>query len=372
LSIDSRLFLLIFILNIQNISFLLLDLNLDNELIAAVAASIRQFCQSTLDTSSIERLTRFAGTIVCQKLWGRLYAAASERGTTVEQQSLSIIAPLFSAKGKTRLRETLQEYMESDDTTLFMKFQSIVVNSARQGLFHSWNETDPLGARLRRNLNMILNKDERFSVFPNDHPEYVCLKEGDDLKSDLPCLNNEEIEVIAASIYSRSRRLSDFITDLFGEIKKLDYCSHVIRKDDLFAALRAHKTRMAEDELKKWFTQYNPDPETELIRKKIIASVIPKIEVKLDQYSRNNKLSSEIVNCFRLALADLLTDYTLGGPAQSNFQYLKTHWETMTYDDYRNRYRSRFEYLAECVKNEFVSFMKNIYKNNSAINKKCD
>ncbi|MEW5923553.1 MAG: hypothetical protein AB1746_06160 [Candidatus Zixiibacteriota bacterium] len=321
--------------------------------------------------SAAKKLIEISAEIVRQKLRARISAAAYKEDTDFKQQSLSVIAGMFTEDGRNRLVSSLSEFLDCKDGFLFVKFQSIVVNNARQELFHRWDETNPLKAKIWRNVSRVFNNDERFTVFHNDHPEYVCLSGCDELSSELPLLNADEIAGIAADIGHNHISFSDFLMNLLIEIRKLNHCSHVIRKDDLIAALYLHKSMMADEEMKKWSSGHSPDPELELIRSEIMSAVMPKIECKLDEYARKSKLTEEIAAFFCLALTDLLADYTQGGPAQSNYCYLKTHWEWLAYDAYRRLYRSKFEYLAEYVRDEFILFMKNNYEKFSAVIKKC-
>lgn len=336
-----------------------------------IAGCIRKFCHDPSDSSVTGRLIDIASAMVRQKLRARINAAARREDTDNKQQTLSVMAGLFSEDGKCRLVASLSELLGGDDAVLFVKFQTIVVNTVRQELFHRWDETDPLKARIWRNVNRVLNHDERFMIFPGDHPEYVCLSGCDELRSERPLLNADEIAGIAADIWHSHTSFSDFLMHLLRELAELDYCSPVVRKDDLIAALYLHKSMMADDELKEWFSGHNPAPDTELIRNEIISAIMPNIKGRVDEYSRKNKLTEEIAGFFCLALTDLLVDYTQGGPAQSNYYYLKTHWEWLAYDAYRSLYRSKFEYLAEYVRDEYISFMKNNYEKISAINRKC-
>lgn len=335
---------------------------MDKKTLHDIAEGIRQFCRDQSNISAINKLIEIASEIVRQKLRARINAAAYREDVSSRRQSLSVIAGLFTKEGKHRFCQAISEFLDCDDITLFTKFQSIVVNSARQELFHRWGEADSLKARIWRNVKQALNNDERFAVFPNDNPEYVCLSGSDELRSNLPCLNTSEIAAIAAEIHHLSRNFSDFLVSLLMEIKKMDHCSFAIRKDDLIAALYMNESLNAEDEIKKWFPERGPDPEIELTRKEIIASIWPKIETRLKKYCETNKLSDEITGYFSLALADLLYDYTLGGPDPGHYKYLRIHWKELTYEDFRSLYWPIFQYLAKIINDEYILFMRNYYK----------
>jgi len=129
---------------------------MDLKYIRQIAESLRKYCGGHPDKATENSLVEIAASTVRGKLRDQINAAAFKQGTDWRQQSVSIVAGLFSADGKKRLCAGLSDYLDSDDITLCSKFQSIAVNCARQELFHRWEETDSLSPKLHRNLNRIL------------------------------------------------------------------------------------------------------------------------------------------------------------------------------------------------------------------------
>ena len=84
------------------------------------------------------------------------------------------------------------------------------------------------------------------------------------------------------------------------------------------------------------------------------------IAERVEKYYKLRKLSLETAESFKRALHDILNDCPEGGPVQSYFEYLKPYWPDLTLDDYRENYRSRFEYQAEFVWKEFIRMMRKL------------
>jgi hypothetical protein len=90
-----------------------------------------------------------AATIARQKLWGRLRAAALADNSTPEEESLSLLAGLFvKTDQSSHLSESLKDDLDCDDISLFLRFQTIVICTVSQELFHRWRENDPVSARI--------------------------------------------------------------------------------------------------------------------------------------------------------------------------------------------------------------------------------
>lgn len=100
------------------------------EFVAEVAAHVRSYCRDELSCACVNRLFTIAARIAQQRLLGRLRAAAHIHDTTIEQQALSVVAPLFSYAGSdSHLADALSEHLASDDVTVFQRFQAVVVLS---------------------------------------------------------------------------------------------------------------------------------------------------------------------------------------------------------------------------------------------------
>ena len=121
-------------------------------------------------------------------------------------------------------------------------------------------------------------------------------------------------------------------------------------------------TREAGDELEARTVGRIEDPILRLAIEKANILVIKKIDARLAEYGKADKLDFKMIDSFRQALSDLLDDMADGGPAQGYFQYIQPYQPEMTYEQYRTIHRAKFEYLAEIVKTTFIEKMKGYFE----------
>lgn len=332
------------------------------DFIADVAESLRQYCGGHSNTSEVKRLIKLSEFIVQKKLWGRLHAAARTQETRVEYIATSVIAGLFTERGSdSPLPGALEEALKSDDVVLFLRFRNVVVKTASQELFHRWGENDTLSARLWRNLHRVIRHDEHLVVFPAGKPEWVCLKNVSDLQSDLPPVGHDEIVRIINDGGEHHRSLADSITAILSNAVSIPGCQNAVRIEMLFSALRETTSEIMAQQLANEVPCNRIDPLLSVAIDRANEKVFQHMETKLSRYQGTGKLHPDIVDLFRLALSDLVIDCADGGPAQSYYEYLHLHKPNLALEDYRQTLRTRFEYLAESVRKEFIEAMRKQY-----------
>lgn len=332
---------------------------MQRRMVSEIASCLRKYCRGTADALTTNRLIRFAATIAQQRLWGRLRAAALMEGTSLEQQALSSVADVFHREGtKSHLKFAVVEALERDDVSLFLRFQAVVVRAASQELFHRWGENDPLGARLWRTLQRTLRHDPRIIVFPCDRPEWAVLSTETDLRESLVPLDHAEIVRILSQTYTPSTGIAEIVIQVLFHLGQQSSYRRALKIETLFSALREVIAETAGDEQTFRVQKPNRDPELSIAIKRATDSVHRDLNEILDRYQTSKKLNSEVVESFKFALTDLLTDCTDGGPARSYYQYLRAHWSDLTREKYRQTYRTRFEYVAESIRERFFEAMR--------------
>lgn len=328
--------------------------------VSEIAEYLRRYCNRELSRIEIDRLVGLAALIARQKLYGRLLAAAKAQDVAVEQQTTSVIAGLFCVEGAdTALKTALTGYLEEDDISLFTRFQSVVVNHAWQELFHRWKEHDRADFLLWRNFNRVLSKDARISLFPSDNPQYVSLAGSKELYGDRPPIDHDRLVQIIGSIERVFSSTSDLVYEILLRISEVPDCQNAVKKHILFSALSYAKKVIASAELEKSAVNGRTNPDLKIAVERALETTVKKLKAKLDKYRIDGKLESDVVEKSDRALRDILEDCAESGePAQSYYDYLTAHWSDLVYEDYRKRYRSRFEYLAEFVRKSFLKDMR--------------
>lgn len=340
-----------------------MDLPITNSrFVDEVAETIRRYCQGQADTHESNRLIRLAAGIAQQKLGGRLRAAASKQETSVEQQAMSVVANLFDRHGPgSVLCRALEGYMQADNTVLFRRFQSVIAQTASQALFHRWNETDPISAKLWRTLQRALRNDSRFNIFPEDKPEWVALNQAEETQ--LRCNPLEYIDIVRhfSQLNTPNIAISELVYEVLSYPGNGDECLRAIRIGELFSALQETRMHEIAQEFETLATTGSENPQLRLAIQKAAALTKEEISVKIQSYNEREKLESTIVGCFGDTLNDMINDLAVGDLVQSYYQYLHDHWADLTPETYRNEYRARFEYLARIAIDTFYGHLRDYY-----------
>jgi hypothetical protein len=137
-----------------------------------------------------------------------------------------------------------------------------------------------------------------------------------------------------------------------SEANSGDRC--VLSIDELFAALRLQRQDAVLTELVRRCETEPVNPQLRIAVERATQFAYEHFDKKLKRYGDTGKLQPEELSRIRNALMDLISDCGDGGPAQPDFQYLKAHWPDLEWEDYRKKYRARFEYLREEAQKRFA------------------
>lgn len=324
-----------------------------------IGALVRRYCSEDLTSLEVDKLAKFAATVVKQRLYGRLRSVARFEGTTIEQQALSVVSRLFKESGgRPALCDALGEFLAADDVTLFIRFQSIAIVSAEQELFQRWGDTDPLSARLWRTLRSALRKDGELVLFPAENPQWVALAAASDLRELCPSATFDEVSRLIVGEYKPGSKLSELAKSVLSQIADADNCQNAVRLDYLFAGLRDVVSETAAQDFASESLQMSSDPSLAIVVERAKHAASQVAAQLLDRYLQAEKLAPDEVERIRRTLEEVVTDLADGGPAQSYYSYLSTHWDGLTEQCYRQQYRTRFEYLASLAQTTFYDAMR--------------
>ena len=323
------------------------------------AAILRRYCQGNADKRTVNRLVILAAEIARKRLWGRLCAAARVHETTIEQQAISIVAGLFRGKdAHSRLGKTLGESLKADDITLFLHFQRVVTRAASQELFHRWDETDPLSARLWRSLQRAIRHDRRLISFPCDSPQYVALAASRQPPGELTAVEYAEAVGYIGELTDPRMSAGDMVVFVLMQAAEAAGSPRVIKIDVLFGALKDTISRIAAAKYSRQSARESDHPNLGMAVAKAVEFAKCEIRSRLDKYVGRDKLDDYTARWLQRALDDLIDDLPDGGPAQSYYKYLYAHRPDISPEDYRNRLRTKFEYLADAAQEQFYGFLR--------------
>jgi len=259
------------------------------------------------------------------------------------------------------LSAALGESLNADDVTLFLHFQRLVARSGSQELFHRWDETDPLSARLWRGLQRAVRHDRRLTCFPCDAPQYVALAASRPTTGELTAVEYAEAVRYIGELTDPRMPAGDVVVLILMHAADAAGSPRVIKVEVLFAALRDTISKIAGYELSRQSARDNDHPDLGIAVAKAVESAKREIRSRLDKYVGDEKLDTCTAGSLRKALDDLIDDLPDGGPAQSYYQYLYAHRPDITPKDYNDRLRTRFEYLADTAQEEFYGFLREGY-----------
>ncbi len=323
---------------------------------------MREYCRGSLDSSGEDCLVSIAATIARQKLWGRLRAASLCNNSTPEEESLSLLAGLFAKTGQSsHLSESLKEFVDCDDTALFLRFQAVVVRSASQELFHRWRQNDPISAKLWRNLQRILRHDKRIIIFPPDKPRWAALADENKTPKAFEPITYDNIEGLIGECVADHKGLAETIINVLNMATGNPDQTCAVRIEDLFSGLRKALASSGVSDLEKKGQAEFDDPCFRMATDKALKTARLSLEEIIRRYEAKNKLKPDIADLFGKSLRDLLSDYSDGGLFQSYYDYLHEYWPDLSKERYRSEYRAKFEYLAEYVRMDFIAAIKREY-----------
>lgn len=332
------------------------------EFIAEVANYLRRYCDGVLDTRGVHRLVSLAASIVQRQLWGRIRAAARHQETAVEQIATSVVAGLFTVETcDSPLASVFTGAPNTDDASLFLQFRAIVIRVASQELFHRWDESDAMSARLWRNLHRVILHDQRLVCFPADKPVWVCLAEETELQPNLPPPSYDDVMRILNELDTQHKSFGDLIHATVALLADIHDCQNAVQIEVLFSAMRDSLTTTKAEDLATCSSPNYDDPHLRIAIDRATKRVQEDVATMLDRYRQSGKLEPDAVDAFKSALGDLLSDCADGGPAQSYYKYLHEYLPGLALDDYRLRYRAKFEYTADAIRSRFTANIKQNY-----------
>jgi hypothetical protein len=332
------------------------------EFIAEVTARIRRFCQGDLNSHEVSRLVTLSAAIAQQRLWGRLRAAAQAQETSIRHLAISMVTDLFVViDGVSLLAKVLEDELEQDDVTLYRQFNAVVVRHVEQELFHRWRESDPMSARLWRNLQRVCRSYARVVAFPDHRPQWVALSDTQNLHEHLPAIDYMTLTQIVSEQAAATTGLGKLVVGVLSHIAELRVFQQAVQIEAIFAALRETKSTVMAVELDSQPAYSQQDPHFRSAVEKAIMKAMSELQKRLDRYVTRTKLTVDVAEYFCKALHDLVKDCVDGGPAQSYYEYIRSHWPDLSYARYRRDFRSQFEYLANCAQRRFYEAMRKLY-----------
>lgn len=272
----------------------------------------------------------------------------------IDDLTLDFISPLFARDGNGIFIE-LQAYFSNIEEISHQELQQQIdrlLNSViQQQAVYLFRQRDPFGRIFYRSLRYILHKRPEWKREVNN---------GKQLVRKINTRDKLAPKSIIEEIFL-TKETESSLTSL------IETCLEELINVNQFAVPIAELLSLAR-ELNEIALDSIPEQSAELVDPLLVESVRRIIEMTLahidqtvlDKYEKSGKLTSGERTGFRDALKKVLFDFANGGIEDNYFTYLSSHIADLNdMKQYRNKFRTQFEYMVKKAKQSFSARIKN-------------
>jgi len=250
---------------------------------------------------------------------------------------------------------------KTNDQESFINFRRLVFSKINDALFRIYKEYDPITSKILRNLKLIIKRSDKiYSVCRFGEKYYTLTPEN---------LNENEIEIPPEKLELELILNYPFIKGLENQLIKLleilaDSTNYRRYYPLIDLALIIKNIYLGKNK----FALNNIEMDKDLITvdiESIVKNTISEVRQELAcKYLQNKKLEKQIFDEYISALTELLTDTFIknDGADFSHFDYLCTVKDGLSYDEYRNKHRSTFEYFVKISKTRIINNLKEFFE----------
>lgn len=266
--------------------------------------------------------------------------------------------------------ETLSELFRRDADYQFVKLQSyfkplleknpteedcliavrkLIVNRTRQGLFDLFQERDPEGAKIWRNIQIAVEKNPNMQLLHRPKGQGICFIVNKQLTMKTVQYLDGELDPIIHEIIKPKDTIPDILQQLYYYLKESGKLPAMVFMNHLVYLIKSYHHQITKSE-----HQGAVLPEKEYVAefsasdlRMNIMKVLPSIYEQVDQYVRKNKINSQEADTFKKALSGLANDWQQGEKAKVLFCYLKNSQPELSDAYYQNHLRTKFEYMVK-------------------------
>ncbi len=263
---------------------------------------------------------------------------------------LDYIAPLF-ARDEEGIFIELKKYFEFDsDLSIEDQIYKLLHSTIHQESIKTFEYRDPIGKVFYRSLRYILSK----------HPNWEKRKNNGQL---VITVSDNETEIATPDRIIETLKLNE--EGSTSLVKALESCLSKLLDEDSSPVIVAELLYAIRKKLAVGPSDSGyHDPSHEMTVQLHINNTIEQIGIDvLERYVLTNKLSPEESIGFKTALRAMLNDFQENYSNGSYFSYLSRELsELHSEEEYREKYRTQFEYVAKMAKRTFSASIKTDYK----------
>jgi len=240
------------------------------------------------------------------------------------------------------------EKLHPDD--VLFHYRQLIFRTLSDGIFRLYRENDPILSKIIRNLKLTAVKIERTSLFDRWGDVYVAFGKQFEEYEHLQEFPLEELEQQCGLILGARQNSLPMLTAIqyIFENQSLYRRSFPLVSIALIIKRSLSHSRRP---LQEYTEVY--DPSLSLDIHSILKGVLDSSEIELrKRYFINGKLNKEEFEMYISALHKLLSDTFIqsDGSAREYYEYIREYNPAMTYEQYREQHRTRFEYAAKIAK----------------------
>jgi hypothetical protein len=233
----------------------------------------------------------------------------------------------------------------------------LVFSHVNQALCRIYFETDPSLGKLIRNLKLAVKASSCFSLVQRESLAWICLAPENAAAAALPVMPPEFLEArLAASLRGEAdvKQVLHLLAEIVDE-QSLYRKSYPLT--GLALIIRSAFTRLnCAVEENNGHDEFMPDE----IEKMIHANVEAVKASMRPAYVEKRKVDGRTYEAYFGAIRDMLAaEYVQNdGCNRSYYDYLHQHLQPLTREEYQDRFRCHFEYLAKLTRQELLRQLK--------------
>jgi len=291
----------------------------------------------------------------------------SRNGITVTDLSYDCLAEVFSRNGENRyyiitkflfsLNLTIQE---TKPINLYLAYKSFLIKVANAQLSKLYSETDPIGAKILRNIKDVVRQSDKFCITKELRGQFLTVKECYGITSSVEFpfdrllleFSSPDIETNTNSLLNRLHEIL-FNQNEYRRVISLTQTVQLFKK--YFNAEEISSTEINEN---YFATHINSngfeDYEIDQIRQKVENYIKKKI---LLDYFVKEKVTKKEAESIYLAIRDIISDWFYGvATKDSIYDYFITHHHAEKVE-YVKTYKTKVEYLVKLAREEFAKYL---------------
>lgn len=281
----------------------------------------------------------------------RVYTHLQYKENTIEDLAIDAIASLFIKNGSEELQikkafDDWQPQIKTEEEYSFF-LNKVVANRVEQHLTHLLKESDPLFATILNSVNYLIKKNK------NAKAKYlgtVYIIESGIWKINGKVINQNSFDSIPASEFSDDNKL---LQNLFSYIKT---------ETEFFPAipLNALVLRFKELKISGYINSDRVESHARIYElNEFIKKGLAAVEGKLyGTYVVHKKITRKEAQIFFKALKDIAGDLKDGGVNRGLYEYIKPHFDELSFEDYKKRYHNTLKYMFKVMRSTIADELK--------------